>query len=102
MNSITSQAVRNATTMVGQVASRNGYPEPQIEARVPKGTHPRTLKAALYRLAADVEVATPTKEAWIVQVDVPSDERGRVYLELMDGTEEEAKRGLALLRSVIA
>jgi hypothetical protein len=103
MNSTTKQ-VPNATISVGQVASRNGYPEPQIEVRVPKGTHHRTLKAALYRLAADVEVATaatPAKEAWIVQVDATSDERGRIYLELMDATEQEAKRALALLRSVV-
>jgi hypothetical protein len=51
-------------------------------------------------LAAEVELATPAGEAWVVQTDATSDERGRLYLELADATGAEAKRGLALLQRI--
>ena len=93
--------IENGTMTVGKVASRYGStPEPQIEVRMPKGTHFRRLHAALHRLAAEVELATPAREAWVVQTDPTSDERGRVYLELANGDEAEAARALALLRTI--
>ena len=69
---------------------------------MPRGTPYRRLHAALHLLAADAELATPAREHWVVQTEVTSDERGRVYVEIADATEEEAERGLELLRAVIA
>jgi len=102
MNDTTKNAIGSATIKVGQVASRYGTPEPQIEVRTPKGTHFRKLRAALHMLAAEVELATPAGESWVVQTHATSDERGRIYLELADGNEQEAARGLELLRRLCA
>jgi len=92
--------IENGTMTVGKVASRYGTPEPQIEVRMPKGTSFRRLHAALHRLAAEIELATPARESWVVQTDATSDERGRVYLELANGDEAEAARGVALLGTI--
>ena len=90
----------NGTMTVGKVASRYGTPEPQIQVRMPKGTSFRHLHAALHRLAAEIELATPAREGWVVQTDASSDEGGRVYLELANGDEGEVARGVALLRTI--
>ena len=90
-----------ATKTVSQGESRYGSPEPQIELRFPKGTHFRALKAALHKLAADVELATPANERWIVQAEDFYDARGRVYLELDGATPAEAARGMALLKMLV-
>ena len=58
------------------------------------------MSAALHKLAADVELATPERERWIVQTESFYDARGRVYLELADATRAEAERGLALLKTI--
>jgi D-tyrosyl-tRNA(Tyr) deacylase len=61
---------------------------------------PRAINAALFELAARVEnqtIAMGTREGWIVQVDRES---ARVYLELAEGDEAEAKRGMEILRAV--
>lgn len=100
MDTTTKKTTKGATITASMVASRYGNPEPQLEVRMPKGTSFRRLHAALHLLAAEVELATPAGEAWIIQTDATSDERGRLYLELADATEEEAKRGLALLRRI--
>jgi len=102
MNDTTKKAIGSATIKVGQAASRYGTPEPQIEVRTPKGTHFRKLRATLHMLAAEAELATPAGEGWVVQTDATSDERGRIYLELADGNEQEAARGLELLRRLCA
>ena len=77
-------------------------PQPQIEIRLPKGTHHRTLNAALHRLAADVELATPAAERWCVQHEAFCDDRGIVYHELADATPAEAQCGTAVLRGITA
>lgn len=51
------------------------------------------MSAALHKLAANVELATPDRERWIVQPESFHDARGRVYLELADATHAEAERG---------
>jgi hypothetical protein len=48
-----------ATKTVSQCESRYGKPEPQIALRFPKGSSYRVVKAALHRLAAEIELATP-------------------------------------------
>ena len=47
-----------ATKTVSQGESRYGTPEPQIALRFPKGTSYRVVKAALHKLAAEIELAT--------------------------------------------
>ncbi len=89
-----------AAMTVGTGRSCYGTPEPQIELHLPQGAPYRRLVAALHRLAAEIELATPQGESWIVQMQETGDERGRVYLELADGDEAEATRGLALLRTI--
>jgi hypothetical protein len=81
---------------VRQGESRYGTPEPQIALRFPKGTNYRVLKAALHKLAADVELATPASERWCVNTE-DFNKSGRVCLELADATPAEAERGMALL-----
>lgn len=90
-----------ATKTVSQGESRYGNPEPQIALRFPKGTSFRVVKAALHKLAADVELATPASESWLVQTDDYSDESGRVYLELCDATPAEAARVMTLLKKLV-
>ena len=90
-----------ATKTVSQGESRYGTAEPQIEIRLPKGTNHRLVNAALHKLAADVELATPERERWIVQTESFYDARGRVYLELADATPAEAARGMALLETAL-
>lgn len=89
-----------ATTTVSQGDSRYGSPEPQIALRFPKGTSYRVVKAALHKLAADVEMATPASESWCVNFE-DFNESGRVYLELADATPAEAERGMALLKTLV-
>lgn len=102
MNATTKQQIANATLTAGQGQSRWGStPEPEIEVRYPRGTHFRRLHVALHLIAAEVELATPAGERWCVQTEGTSDERGRVFLELSDGTPAEANRGLDLLRKVL-
>jgi len=80
--------------------SRYGTAEPQIEIRFPKATSHRVVNAALHRLAAEVELATPSRERWLVQTETLANGRGRVYLELADATPAETERGLALLSAL--
>jgi hypothetical protein len=87
-----------ATMTVIQCENQYGTPEPQIEIRLAKGAHHRLVSATLHKLAADVEMATPVRENWIVQTEGLRDGRSRVYLELADGTDVEAERGMAMLR----
>jgi hypothetical protein len=87
---------RNATLVHG----RFNLPEPQIELTVGSPDERRRLSAALHQLAAAVELATPARERWLVQIEHFSDTRGRVYLELMRATPEEAERGMAVLSQV--
>jgi hypothetical protein len=95
----TSQNTQTTKT-VSQGESRYGTAEPQIEIRLPKGTNQRLVNAALHKLAADVELATPERERWIVQTESFYDARGRVYLELADATPAEAERGMAMLEKL--
>jgi hypothetical protein len=86
-----------ATMTISQRENQYGTPEPQIEIRLAMGAHHRLVSATLHKLAANVEQATPVRENWIVQIERLHDGRGRVYLELADGTPTEAERGMAML-----
>lgn len=74
---------------------RGSFMQPSISVRARQSTH-RQLMAVLYRIAADVELATPPNEGWTVQIDA-----GRVYLELATNNDDEANRGIAILRKVV-
>ena len=47
----------------------------------------------LNNLAADVELATPERERWIVQTESFYAARGRVYLELADASRPRSSGG---------
>ena len=93
--------VAMSSPTVSQGESRYGTAEPQIEIRLPKGTSHRLVSAALHQLAADVELATPERERWIVQTESFYDARGRVYLELANATPAEAEREMAVLKKLV-
>ena len=59
------------------------------------------MSAAIHKLAADLELATPERERWSVPTETFYDARGRVYLELADATPAEAERGMALLKTLV-
>lgn len=86
---------------MSQGESRYGSPEPQLKSRLPRGTRHRLVSAALHKLAAEVELATPERERWVVQVESFYDARCRVYPELADATPAEAARGVALLKKLV-
>lgn len=91
--------------MVGQRTARYGIPQPYIEVRFPRDTRQRTLNAALHRLYADVEMATPERERWNVRIELLPDiliySGGIVYVELAEGTPDEAERAVAMLKSLV-
>ena len=91
----------SATETVSQATSAYGTPEPQIEVRLPPGSHYRAHNAATLQLAAQAELATPVVERWIVRTSLNAESGGRVYLELDRGTAAEAARGMAVLRAVV-
>jgi hypothetical protein len=63
---------------------------------VVKGIEPGALwrdRALLGRTRAEVELATPERERWLVQPESFYDARGHVYLELADGAPAELSGG---------
>lgn len=82
-----------------KIADRNGYPTPILDIHAEKGTHFRAVRAKALRLAADLEEAS-LGERWVVTVESTSDSHSRVYLETVQGTEAEAKRGAELMRLI--
>ncbi len=99
MNNRSNPTANEGTTVTIEAAtSRYGNAQPQVTVQMPRGTHYRRLSAALYELAAKIERATPEYERWVLAVEATSDERGRIYLELSDASEEEAARALEVLR----
>ncbi|WP_226993978.1 hypothetical protein [Myxococcus hansupus] len=98
-------ATSQQSMMVGERTARYGIPQPYIEVRFPRDTHQRTLRAALHRLYADVEMATPEGALWNVHIEFLPDilmySGGRAYLELGEGTPEENERATAMLKSLV-
>jgi hypothetical protein len=86
------------TVSLGQ--SQYGTPRPQIELRFPGGTSHRHLKAAVFSLAARIELATPEKEGWVVTFEAGED-RAWVWLEVIDGFDREIQSGMKVLRGVV-
>lgn len=71
---------------------------PQISLHCPKGTNQRVVNAELHKLAAEIELATPEDERWLVRVDT---QNNRVYLELFIASRDEIECGLTILRKVV-
>ena len=88
--------------MIKLEASRYGTLQPTfyLATMFTLGASERTIRAALYSLAAKLETATAllaVDPGWVVTVDI--DQRC-VMLELVKGSRREADAGMALLRSV--
>lgn len=90
---------KNPTMTVTLSHSEFGTPRPQIELRFPPGTSQRQTSAAAHTLAAKVELATPTKEGWVVVLRAGED-CAWVWLEVIDGFEREVQSGMEVLRQV--
>ena len=91
----------NANINVSLAHSQHGTPQPQIELRYPSGTHYRVVRAALYAIASELEASTSDRDKWVIEVDAFGDCAGRVFLDLIQGSEPEVERGLELLRKVV-
>ncbi len=69
----------------------------------------RAFSAAILRLAAEIEEATPATEKWLVHIadgeswGYPGRENrsARVWIEAVTGTDEEEQRALATLIAVV-
>lgn len=79
--------------------SRHGIRQPEIQLGFGAKTHWRIEHAALFEIAAKVERATPENERWVVGVN---QECNTVYLELGEGDEAEAARGMAVIERIVA
>jgi hypothetical protein len=90
----------NATRKAEIVASRGGSREVRITITdgAPNGPRAssRALDAEAFRLAAEVELATPTVERWIVRVERAFARSSAVVIELAKGTADEAARALSV------
>jgi len=84
--------------------STYGTPEPRLVITAARRTHHRLVRAAAYRLAAEVEVFTlkhAATDTWCVRVEHGrSDETAWVVLELAEGDAAETQRALDLLHAV--
>lgn len=88
-------------------------PSPAIHVAFPAGTNPHALRAAIYRLAAEVDDASPATEDWYTEVAFywPNEQRtlglgGRITVRLASYTEAEVAaetaRVLEVVETVIA
>lgn len=83
-------------------SSRNGAPQPQLAARFSRNAQERVARAVMLRLAAEVELATPTHESWcVVLAEPPDGMHFHIAIDTTDGTDEEAERALAVLHRVV-
>ncbi|MCA9639963.1 MAG: hypothetical protein KC492_04685 [Myxococcales bacterium] len=99
MTTKTQPSTPELTKRVHLGTSTYGTPKPSVELTAPNGTHHRILKARLHQLAAEVELAS-IGESWVVVLDAFAERSGCIYLELVHGTAEEAKRAMDVLERV--
>ncbi len=94
--------LQNAALNLVLAKNRYGTPQPQLDIVLPSGSPHRHLSAALHAFSADLELRTPASERWIVQSERLSEpNHGRIYLELAEGDEAEAMRGMMLLNTLM-
>ena len=83
--------------IVSTTETRFGTSQPQLIVKFGKDISNRAKDAVIYTLAAEVSVATPLHERWIVQPDI---EKSRVYLELSTGSVSETECARSVLAHV--
>ena len=71
---------------------------PQLLVTFPREINHRVLSASVYRLVAEIELATAAEETWRVRYEILSETMVLVFLELAEGSSDEAARGLAMLK----
>lgn len=79
-----------------------GIPLPVLEVRYARGTSKRLVSATVHEVAAKVERALQDDDPWVVGYERFADESGRVSLTLVQGSEEEIARAMAVLRGLAA
>lgn len=79
-----------------------GVPLPVLEVRYARGTPKRLVSATVHEVAAKVERALREDDTWVVAHERFADESGRVSLTLVQGSEEEIARAMAVLRGLAA
>ena len=79
-----------------------GVPLPVLEVRYARGTPKRLVSATVHEVAAKVERALKDDDTWVVFHERFADESGRVALTLVQGSEEEIARAMAVLRGIAA
>ena len=89
-----------AQAEVSLVRNEHRGRRPQINVTFPAELRPPTRSALLHLLAAAVQLAAESSEAWMVKI-VENEHGGRVYLDLIYEYAGEVDLGLACLRSVI-
>lgn len=106
MNAITSTTTKtfkssnSASVTVTLSESIHGRPQPTIELRFPKGTSKRQVAAACYLVAANLELATPPYENWMVEPHVYNNLFGCVWINLRDCSEREIESAMQTLNVV--
>lgn len=100
----TKRTTKKPATFTVTMGHSYGCAEPQLRIAVTPDSHYRAIRAELFRVAAAGEAAmiSSEEEGWIIGVKHASTFEGCVYLELADGTEEEAARGLRFLTRLAA
>lgn len=76
--------------------SQFGNPQPTLELSFPTGVGHRVRASEVYKVAAQVELASG-KEQWAVVVDAPN---CLIHLELLTGSESETRQGMKVLNSI--
>lgn len=106
MNATQATPAENSAPVVSVELAESIFqtPTPTIRLSYPlaRGSNHRKTRAALRRLAAEVDLATPATEGWVVDVHHDGDLCGRVVVELMHGGQDEARRAMSVLRGVVA
>jgi hypothetical protein len=102
MNNDANKAVDAATITTTQAASPFGSREPRVEVRMRKDATHRELQAVLHLIAAEIAMTTPATEKWSIRIEQVADDRGRVCIALLDGTQAEADRAMEVLRRVVS
>ena len=77
--------------------SRYGTPTPTLWVTAKAGTPYRLVRAALHAVAMVAELGTRATERWVIGIEVSGDLKGYVYVETLNGTDDEARRAMALL-----
>ncbi len=90
-----------ATMTIEQTSREYGRPQPRVEIRMRRDATFHELRAVLHLIAAEIAMTTPPEERWRIRLSKYTEQRGRISIELSEGTEDEAKRAMEVLRRVV-